>query len=456
MDEKPPVCPRFSLQTSWTISAGLSYNLLMSRETIVYEVLIASPSDVKDERGVLKEVVEDWNSAHSRAHAISLQPRLWELDSMPAAGDRPQEILNKQLVEKANILLAVFWTRLGTPTGQAPSGTVEEIEHFRHHGKPVLLYFSEADIPHGHDPEQFHCLKNYRKSLQNDTLYKTFRGSEDLRRQATRDLARIVNELHSSQAMREPPGKEENEFDSRNIRTLFELDWIIPHRQGATKQLGSLQKKSFIEGVYLPCEAGIQWNLNQLLTASSYVPLAEYGFLEQGNTTDKRLFEGIVRENLGEDREWYIYWTCQKNGNLYTLASLPEEMRSSDGALSAQKRLLQIANILVCSFMFYKKLGLSVESRFHVGVQHGGLLGRTLKKSRYGGTPSYGPCAEDRVPSIAMDTSLDDMGQRRWQLLKKLAEPFFDIFGFPLPPDSDYQLYADFPLNGPTVLWSPG
>jgi hypothetical protein len=34
-------------------------------------------------------------------------------------------------VESGDILMGVFWTRLGTPTGKAPSGTVEEIEHFR-------------------------------------------------------------------------------------------------------------------------------------------------------------------------------------------------------------------------------------------------------------------------------------------------------------------------------------
>jgi len=57
-------------------------------------------------------------------------------------GDRPQAILNKQLGEISNILIGIFWTRLGTHTGQAESGTVEEIEEFMKAGKPVLLYFS--------------------------------------------------------------------------------------------------------------------------------------------------------------------------------------------------------------------------------------------------------------------------------------------------------------------------
>jgi hypothetical protein len=167
----------------------------MPRQSAVYEVLIASPSDVLTERRVLAEVLEDWNSANSRSRAMSLQALRWELDGVPASGARPQEILNKQLVENADILIAVFGARLGTPTGQAASGTVEEIEHFRSQGKPVLLYFSEADIPHNHDAEQFRLLTEYRKKLEVDTLYQTFNGVENLRRRATRDLAHTINTL---------------------------------------------------------------------------------------------------------------------------------------------------------------------------------------------------------------------------------------------------------------------
>src|SRR5262245_1290917 len=129
----------------------------MARQALIYEILIASPSDVVLERTILADVVEDWNSAHSVATGISLQTRRWELDAVPSAG-APQEVLNRQLVANADVLMAVFWTRLGTPTANASSGTVEEIEHCRRDGKPVLLYFCEAAIPHDHDPEQFQRL----------------------------------------------------------------------------------------------------------------------------------------------------------------------------------------------------------------------------------------------------------------------------------------------------------
>ncbi|MGH9717746.1 MAG: hypothetical protein ACRD4R_13605 [Candidatus Acidiferrales bacterium] len=167
----------------------------MPRQSNVYEVLIASPSDVHAERTVLTEVIEDWNSANSRARSVSLQAVRWELDSFPESGGRPQELINKQIVESADVLIAVFWSRLGTPTGDAASGTVEEIEHFREKGKPVLLYFSEADVPRNHDQDQLRDLRDYQMRVEVHTRYGTFRGAEALRRTAARDLARLMNEL---------------------------------------------------------------------------------------------------------------------------------------------------------------------------------------------------------------------------------------------------------------------
>src|SRR5579871_1904897 len=111
--------------------------LHMPRETRCYEVLIASPGDVQAERQIIVECIDDWNAAHSRSSSVILQPRRWELDVYPELGDRPQEIINKQIVDTADIVLGVFWHRIGTPTGQAESGTVEEIERFVAAKRPV-------------------------------------------------------------------------------------------------------------------------------------------------------------------------------------------------------------------------------------------------------------------------------------------------------------------------------
>ena len=165
------------------------------RTATVLRVLIASPSDVAEQRQVLTDVVLDWNATHSAAEGIVLMPVKWETHAHPATGDYPQGLINKQIVDDCDILIAAFWSRLGTVTPVAPSGTAEEIERLRSKGKNVLLYFSTAPLPQSHDPEQWRMLQEYQRTLQKDTLYWNFATSEELYRLASRHLALVIHRM---------------------------------------------------------------------------------------------------------------------------------------------------------------------------------------------------------------------------------------------------------------------
>jgi hypothetical protein len=128
---------------------------------------------------------------------IMLEPIRWETHAHPAAGDSPQGIINRQIVDNADIVIGVFWSRLGTPTPAAASGTVEEIERLRARDKPVLLYFSLADLPQDHDRDQFAALQEYKGTLRKDTLYREFETTEELDRLFFGHLTTVVHEIGS-------------------------------------------------------------------------------------------------------------------------------------------------------------------------------------------------------------------------------------------------------------------
>ena len=65
----------------------------------VYQVFIASPSDVADEREIVRRTIGDWNLAHAHSRRIFLEAVGWETHTVPNMGDRPQEIVNKQSLE---------------------------------------------------------------------------------------------------------------------------------------------------------------------------------------------------------------------------------------------------------------------------------------------------------------------------------------------------------------------
>ncbi len=138
-------------------------------------ILIASPGDVAEEREVAKRVVESWNTQRAAATGVVFLPLLWELHAIPEQGDRPQAIINRQIVDHADALIALFWTRLGTPTGIAESGTAEEIEQLKNRGQHVAVYFSKKHSdPYKTDNEEFGRLKAFRNWCSKQGLIDEF------------------------------------------------------------------------------------------------------------------------------------------------------------------------------------------------------------------------------------------------------------------------------------------
>jgi len=116
------------------------------RRAIVYRLMIGSPSDPGSEREAATQVISEWNVQHAKAEGVVLLPVKWETHATPTTALRPQAAINEHLVDRCDIFIGMFWTRLGSMTGVAVSGTVEEIDRFVEAGKPTLLYFSNRKV----------------------------------------------------------------------------------------------------------------------------------------------------------------------------------------------------------------------------------------------------------------------------------------------------------------------
>ena len=194
----------------------------MPRQATVYRALIASPSDVVHERKAITEVIHSWNAVNSTSHGIILEPVLWETHATPDMGDRPQAILNKQLVETCDILIGIFWTRLGTHTGKAESGTVEEIGEFRKAGKPVLLYFSSVPVvPESVDLEQYKKLLEFKENCQKEGLVFRYESIGELREQLQRHVTSTVSSLHRLTAVGSEKEEAIKEHAQRSALQMF-------------------------------------------------------------------------------------------------------------------------------------------------------------------------------------------------------------------------------------------
>lgn len=167
----------------------------MAYNATVCKVMIASPGDVEDERDIAREVIWNWNYLHSERTGIILMPVGWDTHSAPAMGDRAQTIINKQVLEGCDLLIGIFWTRLGTPTGQAVSGTVEEINEHRRSGKPAMLYFSQAPVhPKSVEPQQYERLQVFKERCEAEGLIASYNDLREFKDILTRHLIKTVDD----------------------------------------------------------------------------------------------------------------------------------------------------------------------------------------------------------------------------------------------------------------------
>jgi hypothetical protein len=94
----------------------------------------------------------------------------------------PQSIINDQVGEDYDIFIGILWSRFGTPTPRALSGTAEEFNRAVsriQNGRPdVMIYFKDAPIaPSKIDVQQLNNVFEFRQSLAESDLFSVFEDS---------------------------------------------------------------------------------------------------------------------------------------------------------------------------------------------------------------------------------------------------------------------------------------
>ncbi|MEN6459101.1 MAG: hypothetical protein ABFC63_09230 [Thermoguttaceae bacterium] len=161
-------------------------------------VMIGSPSDAAEERQAITETILRWNAVN-RDKRIFVDPVRWETHATPCLQGRAQGMINAELIPISDILLAVFRSRAGSPTGKDLSGTIEEIREFMRAEKYVVLYFYEGDVDiRTVDPDQLKAMNEFRKEIQQHGLIGSYTSVGELREHVLCHLTSIVGRLTAS------------------------------------------------------------------------------------------------------------------------------------------------------------------------------------------------------------------------------------------------------------------
>lgn len=154
-------------------------------------IFVASPGDVHSERDALAALVSELDDALAviaPEKDLRLEVVRWETHATPAAGI-PQAVINADIGEY-DIFIGIMWSRFGTPSGEADSGTQEEFarayNRWEKTGRPhILFYFCQAPAPIPKSREQLDQLSrliDFRDAAAKRALVSEYGEHADFRR----------------------------------------------------------------------------------------------------------------------------------------------------------------------------------------------------------------------------------------------------------------------------------
>ncbi len=174
----------------------------MPRNVLEFRVVVASPSDLFEMRKAVFDVIDELNRAFE-IQKVAIRGLGWEEYVTPGIGSSAQDVVNKQLLVEYDILVAMFATKLGTPTPNAASGTIEEIDNaIANVASPmgkhrVQVYFRDKlDGISNISVDEFKGLFEFRECLKSrGILFGLFKDRDDLQREIRINIQKPILEF---------------------------------------------------------------------------------------------------------------------------------------------------------------------------------------------------------------------------------------------------------------------
>jgi tetratricopeptide (TPR) repeat protein len=191
------------------------------------KIFISSPSDLSEERDAIKRVLEDLNNSPTYEARLKLLPFAYEDHAPALVGKGAQNIIDEHMlpVEDADIVICMFWLRMGTPTPDLinpatnqpyQSGTEYEFltayEALQRQGMPQILLYRCIRPPQDLlllDVGQYAAVEAFFRRFSSSDTFKgligQFRETSELERKVRAALEKLLSTYESRIGFRQPP-----------------------------------------------------------------------------------------------------------------------------------------------------------------------------------------------------------------------------------------------------------
>lgn len=189
----------------------------MPSNPVEYKVMIAAPSDLSREVEIAQEIMHRYRRRDGE-DSIRLDPWHWKSDAVSSIHLAGQDAINDQIAD-FDMIVAMFWTRRGEPTGGEESGTEVEIALFKAAGKPGTVMFNRAGPKMGSVPlAELQRIEDLRKKAHGKFLTVDFVGEAEFREKLLHNLNANIDDLRKRKT------KEKQKVDDKAQRQRAEAE----------------------------------------------------------------------------------------------------------------------------------------------------------------------------------------------------------------------------------------
>lgn len=150
----------------------------------IKRIFLACPEDLAAERSRFMRLLETVNNLRAHSLGFHLQAVGWER-VIPSHG-RPQALINQEL-DTADLVVVMFWNRIGSPasTKWNETGTIEEFKraraNFERHGTPLVWVYFKTPTPTAEPDAQLQGVRDFRGTLERglDIFFREFPTTEE-------------------------------------------------------------------------------------------------------------------------------------------------------------------------------------------------------------------------------------------------------------------------------------
>ena len=199
----------------------------------VLRIVVASPSDVKAERDLLPNVIQELNRGVAADRGLSLELSRWETDAYPGFHpEGPQGLIDPIIrITDCDLLIGIFWKRFGAPTADGQTGTEHEINlaisaWYEKRSPQVFVYFSQKPYsPQSKsEADQWGQVLGFREKFPPEGLwwdYNDEKHFEDIVRNHLTNFIRDKFKLGSPAASRQDSAQSDSAQSIEDLLTAY-------------------------------------------------------------------------------------------------------------------------------------------------------------------------------------------------------------------------------------------